>query len=1345
MKKEDAKVINIGASSPINISLVDNTPIPVVVDVIKNEPQPIEVYSNTSIISGAANLYELGDVASDGHQVLDSGDKKVLMLNADNKHPGKWMAGKVNLSEYAKKTELDEISNNIENTNKDLSGVKEDLLEKEAFLDEKIAEIKGNLEKTKDELIVTKKELVDAKNELSDARQRLEEQGVTVEMVVGQVNEQEQKITTAITNIESESDRVNILRSEMDGINLTITNEILSQLNEDGSDITLKIGQKIDARAETIETAVKKLREGTDETMVSWIGQKIDGRAETIETAIKKLQTGEDAELVSWVGQKIDGRAETIETAVARLREGTDETMVSWVGQKIDAKAETITTAVIESLEQEGFATKEFVGQEIDGAKKSVTTGIMTFITEQDFSTKSFVGQEIDGAEGRITTAYEKYVEDKGYATTTFVGQEIDGVNKTITTAVAESKESIVGEDGVINSRIQAAYTSWDIAGIKNSVVDQNGDYIKSSEINQKADRILITVQENDEGYKGRFSSIEANLDGVSTIIANGDNYAAIIARVNEDSSSVTIEAKKINLLGETVARELSAIKATINELTLTNAHVSGVVECVINDTVYWQLLNDGSGNLAKGNIKWNPDGSGSLASGNINWDINGNAVFNGSIESGSGKIAGWTISTDCISSNREGANTKLFSNGHLVNEETDENGKLWKHWEFNYDGSGSIANNSLSWDPYGYIKLGDDVILGANELRVAQLISNVSLLLSMFELDENGDIKTKDYYADGAWHSRGLYSPSFVSSAGFSDTQGTGGGTVVGATVGGKEVTLSGGILEFDAYPTTTSLGLKSLAFKDSLSVSEVVGLQSALNNKQDVLGYTPVNKAGDTINGTLTIVPNNISSYQDGLVLHDSGGGAGEGIRIRWTSGSYTQGVTLGVNSDLTQLIINDTYTIYHSGNLTASVIAGLGTLSNNISGNAAYATSAGSAPASDVYAWAKESTKPSYSFSEITSKPTTISGYGITDALKIDGSNGAAEGVSALINKLNEGFSDPGDTDYYVCQYAGGGTTHTSYYRRPMSAMWNWIKAKTDTLYPSKTGTGASGTWGINISGNAATATKLQTPRTIWGQSFDGTGNVSGALTGVTDITASGKATIAGVVGCSNLMLPFGGKVYNGGNYGLYVSGAAGDYGSAIYLTHDHGQNQTAFRIHSHFDDGIGGLSIDFSTTAQNYGASPIDSTYANIIHIRGNGNVGIGTTSPSAKLHVIGNILATGAVTAGQASDARLKSNIVTALNACGILRSLRGVEFDWNTIATENCKDLKGHDVGLIAQEVESLIPSAIGTIWGEYKRLDYAKITPYLVEGWKAHDDEIQRLKAEIIELKKKIYGLEKQ
>ena len=48
--------------------------------------------------------------------------------------------------------------------------------------------------------------------------------------------------------------------------------------------------------------------------------------------------------------------------------------------------------------------------------------------------------------------------------------------------------------------------------------------------------------------------------------------------------------------------------------------------------------------------------------------------------------------------------------------------------------------------------------------------------------------------------------------------------------------------------------------------------------------------------------------------------------------------------------------------------------------------------------------------------------------------------------------------------------------------------------------------------SISGNAGSATKLQTARTIWGQSFNGTGNVSGSMTGVGAVSMSGNITMA-----------------------------------------------------------------------------------------------------------------------------------------------------------------------------------------------------------------------------------------
>lgn len=56
----------------------------------------------------------------------------------------------------------------------------------------------------------------------------------------------------------------------------------------------------------------------------------------------------------------------------------------------------------------------------------------------------------------------------------------------------------------------------------------------------------------------------------------------------------------------------------------------------------------------------------------------------------------------------------------------------------------------------------------------------------------------------------------------------------------------------------------------------------------------------------------------------------------------------------------------------------------------------------PASDVYAWAKAATKPSYTFSEIGSKPTTLAGYGITDAAT-SGHTHASVASADLLNAL------------------------------------------------------------------------------------------------------------------------------------------------------------------------------------------------------------------------------------------------------------------------------------------------------------------------------------------------------
>lgn len=58
-----------------------------------------------------------------------------------------------------------------------------------------------------------------------------------------------------------------------------------------------------------------------------------------------------------------------------------------------------------------------------------------------------------------------------------------------------------------------------------------------------------------------------------------------------------------------------------------------------------------------------------------------------------------------------------------------------------------------------------------------------------------------------------------------------------------------------------------------------------------------------------------------------------------------------------------------------------------------------------------------------------------------------------LSTMINTLSTGSANPYDNDYYVCQVQNGGTTNTQYIRRTTSAIWNYIKAKADTVYQPK----------------------------------------------------------------------------------------------------------------------------------------------------------------------------------------------------------------------------------------------------------------------------------------------------
>ena len=152
--------------------------------------------------------------------------------------------------------------------------------------------------------------------------------------------------------------------------------------------------------------------------------------------------------------------------------------------------------------------------------------------------------------------------------------------------------------------------------------------------------------------------------------------------------------------------------------------------------------------------------------------------------------------------------------------------------------------------------------------------------------------------------------------------------------------------------------------------------------------------------------------------------------------------------------------------------------------------------SLPASDVYAWAKASSKPSYSWGEITGKPSTytpsshnhtvIQGTSSTSAVPGKANDGFCEFYYNVNNGLanNMPSSNNANAIISISRHAGDYTSQLGfssngnlYYREGVGAT-AWKTILTSSNYTSytvtKTGGGASGTWGINITGSAGSCT-------------------------------------------------------------------------------------------------------------------------------------------------------------------------------------------------------------------------------------------------------------------------------
>ena len=170
-------------------------------------------------------------------------------------------------------------------------------------------------------------------------------------------------------------------------------------------------------------------------------------------------------------------------------------------------------------------------------------------------------------------------------------------------------------------------------------------------------------------------------------------------------------------------------------------------------------------------------------------------------------------------------------------------------------------------------------------------------------------------------------------------------------------------------------------------------------------------------------------------------------------------------------------------------------------------------------------------------------------------------------------------------------------------------------------------------------------------------------------------------------------------------------------------------------------LGGSGL-FSSSVQigNYVAT-ITGT-ANQIVVAGSGlnNAGVTLSTPQSiattsdvtfnNITASAGIRAVGDIIAYYSSDERLKENITPIPNALHKVELISGNTYDWKE-GFDNIHPHKGNDVGVIAQEVEKVLPQVVIERDNGYKAVDYEKIVPLLIEA-------IKELSAKVKELENK-------
>ena len=197
---------------------------------------------------------------------------------------------------------------------------------------------------------------------------------------------------------------------------------------------------------------------------------------------------------------------------------------------------------------------------------------------------------------------------------------------------------------------------------------------------------------------------------------------------------------------------------------------------------------------------------------------------------------------------------------------------------------------------------------------------------------------------------------------------------------------------------------------------------------------------------------------------------------------------------------------------------------------------------------------------------------------------------------------------------------------------------------------------------------------------------------------------------------------GSASSTGSFGKMVVGSTALANSGSTLFEIKGQQGTLFNVTDEMSGSI--------FTANTIAGIPVIEAFSDQ-------SVKLGPFSNRFTIDVSGNvsasadIVADGDVVAYNSSDMRLKNNLKVIEGALEKIDGIAGYEFDWNDNSPGWARQ-RGHDVGVVAQEIEKIHPEIVEERKNGYLGVDYKRLVPLLIQS-------IKELKQEVEELKKKV------